>query len=40
MLHPLTVFERHTNGMRFAALDAEDNKQGAQTYFALGSRST
>ena len=36
VLHPLTVLPRHTNGMRFAALDAAGNTLDEQLYFSVG----
>ncbi|XPP26114.1 MAG: L-serine ammonia-lyase [Leucobacter sp.] len=36
VLHPLTVLPRHSNGMRFAALDAEGQLLDDQTYFSVG----
>ncbi len=36
VLHPLTVLPRHTNGMRFAALDAAGNALDEQLYFSVG----
>lgn len=36
VLHPLTVLPRHSNGMRFAALDAEGSTVEEQTYFSVG----
>ncbi|MEX5303127.1 L-serine ammonia-lyase [Kocuria sabuli] len=34
--HPLTVLARHTNGMRFQALDAAGGVLTAQTWFSVG----
>ena len=36
VLHPLTVLPRHTNGMRFAALDELGNTLDEQLYFSVG----
>lgn len=36
VLRPLTVLPRHTNGMRFAALDASGDPLDEQTYFSVG----
>ncbi|GHD02453.1 L-serine ammonia-lyase [Zhihengliuella salsuginis] len=36
VLHPLTVLERHTNGMRFIALDADGGQLADETYFSIG----
>ena len=36
VLHPLTVLPRHSNGMRFAALDTAGRVQEEQTYFSVG----
>ena len=35
-LHPLTVLSRHSNGMRFEALDASGAVIDAATYFSIG----
>ncbi|HRO29760.1 L-serine ammonia-lyase [Citricoccus sp.] len=34
--HPLTVLDRHTNGMRFQALDAEGSVLADETWFSVG----
>ncbi len=34
--HPLTVLERHTNGMRFQALDADGAVLADETWFSVG----
>ena len=34
--HPLTVLERHTNGMRFQALDASGAVLADETWFSVG----
>ena len=34
--HPLTVLERHTNGMRFQALDAAGGVLAEETWFSVG----
>ncbi len=34
--HPLTVLERHTNGLRFQALDAEGAVLADETWFSVG----
>ncbi|MFC6258744.1 serine dehydratase beta chain, partial [Kocuria oceani] len=34
--HPLTVLERHTNGMRFQALDADGTVLAGETWFSVG----
>ena len=36
VLRPLTVLEAHTNGMRFAALDASGAVVDEQTYYSVG----
>lgn len=36
VLRPLTVLEAHTNGMRFAALDAAGEVLDEQTYYSVG----
>ncbi|WP_336660760.1 L-serine ammonia-lyase [Leucobacter sp. USHLN153] len=36
VLHPLTLLERHTNGMRFAARDAAGETIAYETYFSIG----
>lgn len=36
VLHPLTVLPRHTNGMRFAVIDADGETIEEQTYFSVG----
>ncbi|GAB3652025.1 L-serine ammonia-lyase [Zhihengliuella somnathii] len=36
ILHPLTVLERHTNGLRLAALDAAGETLLQETYFSIG----
>lgn len=36
VLHPLTVLPRHSNGMRFAALDAAGETIDEQLYFSVG----
>ncbi|WP_309080908.1 L-serine ammonia-lyase [Zhihengliuella sp.] len=36
VLHPLTVLPRHTNGMRFQALDAAGEALADSTYFSIG----
>ncbi len=36
VLRPLTVLETHTNGMRFAALDAAGEVLDEQTYYSVG----
>ncbi|MGO2141294.1 MAG: L-serine ammonia-lyase [Leucobacter sp.] len=36
VLRPLTVLETHTNGMRFAALDAQGEVLDEQTYYSVG----
>jgi L-serine dehydratase len=36
VLRPLTVLPRHTNGMKFAALDVASNTLLEQTYFSIG----
>lgn len=34
--HPLTVLPRHTNGVKFIALDAEGNELANETFFSVG----
>lgn len=34
--HPLTILPRHTNGVKFAALDAEGNTLAEETYYSVG----
>ncbi|MDR4531936.1 L-serine ammonia-lyase [Glutamicibacter sp. PS] len=34
--HPLTVLPRHTNGVKFIALDADGNELANETYFSVG----
>jgi L-serine dehydratase len=36
VLHPLTVLPRHTNGMRFQALDEAGQALADETYFSVG----
>ncbi|MFD5600189.1 L-serine ammonia-lyase [Leucobacter sp. NPDC058333] len=36
VLHPLTLLPRHTNGMRFAAVDAAGEVIADETYFSVG----
>lgn len=36
VLHPLTVLPRHSNGMRFTALDAQGEAIDEQLYFSVG----
>jgi len=36
VLHPLTVLARHTNGVRFVALDDAGETLADQTYFSIG----
>ncbi|NKX54108.1 L-serine ammonia-lyase [Arthrobacter mobilis] len=36
VLHPLTVLPRHTNGMKFAVLDAAGQVLVEETYFSVG----
>ena len=34
--HPLTVLPRHTNGVKFIALDAQGNELSNETFFSVG----
>ncbi|MBC7725063.1 MAG: L-serine ammonia-lyase [Burkholderiaceae bacterium] len=36
VLRPLTVLDRHSNGMRFTALDAAATELAGETYFSIG----